>query len=64
MKVWITKDGFGKIELHLAMPKRIGAYWSSSAKTEVPDKYRDDFRELIQGGPAMEMEIIKKGGAK
>lgn len=62
MKAWITKDGFGRIELHLATPKRIGVYWSSSAKTEVPDKYRGDFLELIQGGPAIEMEITKKGG--
>lgn len=60
MKAWITKDGFGRIELHLAMPKKVGEYWSSSSRTEVPDKYRDDFRELIPGSPAIEMDVVGK----
>lgn len=62
MKAWVTKDGYGRVELHLAVPKRVGLYWTSSSKTEIPDQYRDDFLELIQGGNPMEMEIIQKGG--
>ena len=64
MKAWVTKDGYGRVELHLTMPKRVGLYYTSMSKTEIPDQYRDEFKELIPGESVMEMEIMQKGKIK